>query len=304
MHSFPRATLVASVSLALLSACASPSTSFGGGVGAPQNAEAHQIARRVSQAPRQNQPLLYVMTDANFAFVADYPSGGSLHRVSVRTNLTGTNICSDANGHVFMTGYDGSISVKGYVFEFAHGGNSPISTLTSGDVPTACSVDPTTGNLAVTSAVDGNCHGSKVSIYVGATGTPMTYEVSDFTCLTGAAYDQQGNLFVGGRGSGSGMPYAIAELGRSSASFTDIALNEQIACARGNCDVPLQWNGSDLLITKPTADHKSPTVYKVEISGSVGTVVRSTTFHGKFRQLFGYGGVGRGGQDHSYVPRE
>lgn len=55
-----------------------------------------------------------------------------------RLNQTsGTGICSDANGHVFITGYVKGTSLKGYVFEFAHGGSSPISTLNVSGTSTA-----------------------------------------------------------------------------------------------------------------------------------------------------------------------
>jgi len=230
------------------------------------------------------------MTDANFAYVADYPSGQSLHKVSVGTNLTGTGICSDASGHVFMTGYNEGTSVKGYVFEFAHGGASPIATLAMSGSPTGCSIDPTTGNLAVTSTSNGNCDGSKVEIYPSATGTPTTYDVAGFACLTGAAYDGQGNLFVGGSVGGSNPPpYAIAELPSGSSDFTSISLNERITCTGFECGTPIQWVGDYLAITKPTADHASPMVYHVRISGSVGTVVGTTTFHGHFNRFSGTG---------------
>lgn len=248
-----------------------------------------RMARSSSRQVPQRQALLYLMTDANFAYVADYPNGASLHRVSVGTNLTGTGICSDKSGHVFMTGYNRGTSVKGYVFEFAHGGASPIATLNTSEAPSGCSVDPITGNLAVTGTYDGNCEGGTVEIYAGSTGTQTTYDVSGFVCLTGAAYDDQGNLFVGGGTGLSGLPYAIAELPHGSSEFTSIALNEQITCARGNCDVPLQWDGSHLVITKPTADHKSPIVYRVQVSGSVGTVVGTTTFQGNFGSVSGTG---------------
>ena len=51
--------------------------------------------------------------------------------------------CTDANGNVFISNDDN-------VFEYAHGGTEPIATLDlPGSNAIGCSVDPTTGNLAV-----------------------------------------------------------------------------------------------------------------------------------------------------------
>ncbi len=194
-----------------------------------------------------------------------------------------------------MTGYIGGTSAKGYVFEFAHGGAAPIATLNASGSPTACSTDPTTGDLAVTSTSNGNCQGSTVEIYPGATGTPTTYDVAGFACLTGAAYDDQGNLFVGGSAGGSRPPlYAIAELPQGSSSFTTIPLSGQITCATFECGSRVQWDGKYLVITKPTANHVSPTVYRVQVSGSVGAIVGTTTFHGHFNGFSGTGSLVQG----------
>lgn len=268
--------------LVFLSGCATTSIP----VSVSQHARAQNQAMGLPpRNPSGKQALLYVMTDTNFAYVADYPSGASLHKVETEPDVEGTGICSDANGHVFITGYVKGTSFTGYAFEFAHGGASPISTLSFAGTPTSCSVDTTTGNLAITSTARGNCDSSTVDIFPRATRTPTTYDVPGFACLTGAAYDAQGDLFVGGSGGG----YAIAELPRGSTDFAGISLNQQIKCAQNECHATLQWDGDDLAVIKPTVAHASPIVYRVQISGSLGTIVGTTTFHGNFN---GYSGGG------------
>ncbi len=59
--------------------------------------------------------------------------------------------------------------------------------------------------------------------------------------------------------------------------------------ASGLDGTPIQWVGDYLAITRPTADHVSPTVYRVQVSGSVGTVIGTTTFHGHFDGVSGAG---------------
>ena len=82
--------------------------------------------------------------------------------------------------------------------EYKHGGKKRIQTLTmSRYVAVDCSVDPTTGNLAVTwnrSASSENY----IAIYKDASGSPTLYGLNDdfvFYC----GYDNKGNLFVDGQ---------------------------------------------------------------------------------------------------------
>ena len=55
-------------------------------------------------------------------------------------------ICSDASGNVFIEGdYDQNAAI----YEYAHGGTTPIAVLNDGSYDARdCAVDPTTGNLA------------------------------------------------------------------------------------------------------------------------------------------------------------
>jgi hypothetical protein len=289
---FSRRALMSCAAAAALAGCVTTASPYGGAEAPPGAKVQARTASTASRPVPQRQALLYLMTDANFAYVADYPSGKSLHKVSFGGDANATGICSDASGHVFMTAEikEGNY-FTGYIYEFAHDGISPIATLEeSGYTPTGCSVDPTTGDLAVTNTFDGNCQGSVVAIYPDAEGTPTTYDVMGFQCLTGAAYDDQGDLFVGGSGGGSNPPpYEIAELRPGSSDFTSITLSKEITCATLECGAPVQWNESYLTITKPTADHVSPTVYRVQVSGSAGTVVGTTTFHDHFNRFSGTG---------------
>ena len=54
--------------------------------------------------------------------------------------------CVDEKGDVFILNFDGESIV-----EYAHGGTAPIATLNDpGEKPSGCSVNPATGDLAVT----------------------------------------------------------------------------------------------------------------------------------------------------------
>ncbi len=88
--------------------------------------------------------------------------------------------CADTAGDVFVT-----LDAKsGKIVEFAHGGRRPIKTLPDpSGVPFACSVDPTTGNLAVVNDPYRSHHTGVLLIYHGASGTPQrtASETSPFT---------------------------------------------------------------------------------------------------------------------------
>jgi hypothetical protein len=95
--------------------------------------------------------LLYIGSPATGdIYVYTYP-GGEL--VGMLTGLEDPlGLCSDTNGNVWITNVYGDYS---YLVAYAHGGTKPIATLEdSGFAPQACSVDPTTGNLAVANQLD------------------------------------------------------------------------------------------------------------------------------------------------------
>ncbi len=248
---------------------------------------------RVEEAALRTQvsskkKLLYIVTDANLAYVVKYPSGDLAQRLTFASSGTGSGACTASSGNVFITAWNNTPSTVGFIYEFVHGGTSPISALQeSGYTPTGCSVDPTNGNLAVSNNADGNCFpGGNVAIYPGAKGPPTTYTVSGFECYSTVAYDSSGDLFVGGKGYGSGSPFELAELPKGSSNFATLTLSKQITCP-GECNNHLQWDGSHLAITQPTANHKSPLVYKVDVSGSNAEVVGTVTFRGSWGKYSG-----------------
>lgn len=84
-------------------------------------------------------------------------------------------VCSDASGDVFVT-TETSLT-HGYVYEYSHGGTQSIATLSDPGSPYGCSVDPTTGNLAVANTTSSGYYGyyGYVAIFPDAEGTATTY---------------------------------------------------------------------------------------------------------------------------------
>jgi DNA-binding beta-propeller fold protein YncE len=204
------------------------------------------------------EALLYVVDIGGDIYVVSYPAG---KLVGTLTGIDGPQgICSDKNGNVFITAF-----WTENVLEYAHGGTQPIANLGDyGYYPNGCAVDPTTGNLAVANQASMGGSGGDVAIYTGAKGKPTDYAAGD---ALWCAYDDQGDLFVDDGGDG------IAELSYGSQTFANIALD---VAGEG-----LQWDGKYLALVSPA----SKVVYRVAISGSVGTVVGTVDFKGLIATL-------------------
>jgi len=114
--------------------------------------------------------LLYVGSNAlDEVYVYKYPGGQSVGTLTGFDNPLG--LCSDTQGNVWVT--NAPSNGKTYLLEYAHGGTKPIAKLDdSGFLPLACSIDATTGNLAVGNSID------DVAIWKNARVKPRHYLTS------------------------------------------------------------------------------------------------------------------------------
>lgn len=225
----------------------------------------HSLSWMAPDARRRD--LLYVSDSfpygSNDVFVYSYPRG------KLKGKLTGFNEpsgqCVDKAGNVFITNFGAS-----QILEYAHGGKSPINTLSDpGYYPLGCSIDPTTGNLAVTNRLSTSFTAGDVAIYPHASGTPKSYTDPNFYYYEFCGYDNQGNLYIDGTTKGSALEFATLPSG--GASFSTLTLNQGIGFPGG-----VQWDGTHLAI----GDQSAAVIYEFAISGSSGTKVGSTPLTG------------------------
>lgn len=173
--------------------------------------------------------------------------------------------CVDGAGDVYVTQFFGAA-----VTEYAHGGTSPIKTLSGPGYPIGCSIDPTTGNLAVSSWVSayGSSQCGGVWVYPDASGTPTLY--TDPNVCQGywpPGYDPSGNLFV----EVDGPPSYLDELFRGGSSFTELSL----VGATIHLPTGVMWDGTYLAGGDQEYKGGNTTaIYRFAISGSTATVVR------------------------------
>jgi hypothetical protein len=210
-----------------------------------------------------SEDLMYV-SDAGTAsvYVFSYPGGKS---VGTLNGLGGDpdEVCSDNVGNVFVTEYQTTIQ------EYAHGGTTPIATLKAPGEPEECSVDPTSGNLAVGIYTYETYNPTGVAIYTDGQGSPTLYTDSNFAEMIACSYDDNGNLFVAGRSVED--DFALAELPAGSSAFVDITLKRKVDGSVRD----IQWTGSKLAI----GDYINPKqylIYRVAISGTTAKIVGNT----------------------------
>lgn len=253
------AALTALVAAALCAGCSMPDNSTSPLTLGGSNALRRAGSWMASDAGKR--ALLYVSDYQNDAvFVFSFPDGELKGTLSAFAGPFGE--CTDRAGNVFITN-----AKPPEILEFAHGGTSPIATIKdSGQYPYACSVDPTTGNLAVTNEYARNSSPGSVAIYANARGTPRLYRDSNFYYMFFCGYDNAGNLFVDGQPAPSGG-FAFAELPRGHARFRNVSLNTGIGFPGG-----VQWDGKYIAV----GDQINSAIDRFTIVGKTGIEAGST----------------------------
>lgn len=258
-HSAVRVSLV-SVAAAVLAACT------GAPLSPPQPATFQDLTAQlaVRQAPageNARRDLLYVSNGPSVYFFS-YPQIDLKGKIA---KVYGGALCADRNGDVFV----GEFYAKSIV-EYAHGRTTPIAMLSTGyGAPDACSVDPRTGNLAAIN----NFREGIVSVFVHASGDPVTYANPKINSYDSCTYDDRGNLYLDGwRMDGR---VAFDELPYGSKTFTKIALDRNIHWAGG-----MAWNHDRLAVADLGRSGNNTVVHEFAIHGNLGTETGTTSLDG------------------------
>ncbi|HYL26556.1 MAG TPA: hypothetical protein VEW74_01910 [Candidatus Nitrosotalea sp.] len=230
----------------------------------------------------QREDLLYVSNSANGdVAVYTFPKRQFVTTLSA-LNTYGSGECTDAAGNIFITTFNqyGASTI----YEFAHGGTTPIATLADQGQALGCAVDPTTGNLAVTNVVDHSPsnpypYNSDLAIYTGAQGYPQMYYDSspEFPNFGFCGYDNQGNLYLSTTDASNPGTGALLHFTGGSNPLSAVSVNAPIYGA-----LSVQWDGTYMTIGSAAdkAGHGPISVYRLTISGSSATVVGTTVLIG------------------------
>ena len=263
--------------IAWVAGCAGTQTGLTPSGGAVQPASSHlrwlaasmparpDVRRSWMTPDAQKRDLLYVSDDTtDDVYVFSYPQGrlvGTLTGFSAPGGL-----CVDTHGDIFVPNVFTSV-----IQEFAHGGTSPIATLSEADgsFPGACDVNRRNGDLAVSNGGDAFAHvRGGIAIYRDAAGTPASHRVMYHPYACG--YDSRGNLFVDGEDEYF-QNFQFDELPASGKRYREIALNQPIGLPGG-----VAWHGNSVAV----GDVYNAVIYQFSLSGSTGTLVGTTPLSG------------------------
>lgn len=213
-----------------------------GGVGTIPAAASPATERHSWMAPGvASGDLLYVADDNSGAvFVYTY-NPPAMKFAGVLTGAGPGPMCVDKQQNVWI------VADNGFTYaatEYAHGGTAPIAVLMDpAGPPTGCAVDPTTGNLALSSTPAIYNQTAAIAIFHHERGKALVYDdpavPGFYTCCT---YDHQGNLYGYGSGDGDGGT-VIVELPKGSNAFASIDITPGIESPDG-----IQWIGKYLTI--------------------------------------------------------
>jgi hypothetical protein len=169
-------------------------------------------------------------------------------------------LCSNKGGDVFITS-------QYAIYEYPHGRATAVATLTDPlGSPNGCSVDPTTGNLAVI---------SDYGVAIFRPGRhhhwhlPRMFYMSPTVAFGG--YDGSGNLFVDGEDLTGSNTVFFLELPKGGVGFESVTLKPGIS-GPGN----IEWDGQYLAV----GDEYNLTIHRYAISGSEGEQVGQLSLNG------------------------
>ena len=243
----------------------------------------HRAKSWVNPMAKHTQYLLYVADtggSGNYD-IYNYKSQaghqfGALHPGSFGFTMP-TGSCEDTAGNVYIVD-----AGTGLLWQFPHGSTSGTSVaITSAMMPLGCSVDPSTGNIAVS-----NFGNSTMNIFQGGFSGTQVLSTALEPYMWSPGYDPSGNLFVESE-QGAFTSIELEELPAGSNNWRVISLPNQ-ACGNPFCfPDSVQWDGTYLEAGDQnfgSTNNTTPTdimgAFRISVSGSSGTEISSATYEG------------------------
>lgn len=261
-------------STAMLASCGGAESALGPAIPAQQDGmrAARAEGQRSWMAPQaKSQDLLYISDSSTYdVYVYSYPKGKLVGTLTGQNNPAG--LCVDKNGDVFVTQLYGG----GHIVEYAHGGTTPLETLSDpGYEPGGCSVDPKSGNLAVSNIVTDDFDVGNLLIFKDAKGTAEAYAAPGqngsgavWGSVNTCGYDDKGNVFFAGHGYPDSNVFG--ELPKGAPSTENITLEANFGSGIGN----VQWDGKYI-----TFAAISGSIFRIKMKGTVGKKAGETTLN-------------------------
>ena len=183
-------------------------------------------------------------------------------------------VCTDKKGDVWIVD-----NTAQELVEYKHGGTTQIASLSDpGYYPIICSVDPTTGNIAVANkeTIGSTPQQGNIAIYAHAKGTPALYKDSELFQVWFCGYDDKGNLYLDGT-KGYSADFGFAELPKGEKKVTNIALKGGTIYFPGK----ILWDGKHVAVGDQSYQNKYPYTSGIyQTTGSGGKIVGTTPLTG------------------------
>ena len=197
--------------------------------------------------------------------------------------------CPDAvTGNIY---FPANISGPIVLLQFPYGATSASARLLPPDGydVTACSADPSSGNLAVTINKNGGGTGGYIAIYSPGSSQPQTYSDPDLLGYGFCTYDNEGDLFF--LSAIKPDEQVLAELLGTSGSFEVFSLNLNALVTS------LQWDGRYVTAESRGRRHGTPSeIYRLAVVGSTATIVSTTKLKGAFGGIWIQGSTALSGR--------
>jgi hypothetical protein len=226
---------------------------------------------------KSTKRLLYLSDSGADVFVYDYDN---FEQVGTLTGLdAATGECVDAKGDVWIMEQADGDEGGGNAVEYAHGGTSVLSEVTTDQPPGGCSVSPS-GDLEITDggilSASGIVGPSEVQVWKNASGTPTDYgEIPNCYYLSSGGYDSKGNLYVTGTAENQDST-GICELPAGGTALVPVKAGKAITDPVG-----IMWDGKFMAVTDvyySSGDNYATTIFQTEEwrNGKALRVVGST----------------------------
>lgn len=267
----------------LLSGCAALTAAPGVNAGLEKRTSTRLT--RLNGAISQSD-LLYATGAHGNIYVFSFPKLKLLS--TLPGNVVGqAGLCVDAAGDIFVPTGGGSGST---IYEYAHGGTTPIAALPDPGIPYGCSVDAKTGDLAVANVSDPsnpyNKNYGDVAVYSNAQGDPEMYYNSKFAGFGFCGYDNGGTLYVTGFSPGSQGEAQLLAL-TPGGPLEQLMLDRKLIW-NNILQVPsVQWDGRRMTVSTVSDASGPVSVYRLKITGLSAHVVSTVSLSSPRNLHFG-----------------
>lgn len=210
----------------------------------------------ISPDAKTIKKLLYVSDGSGTVYVFNYKTKDLVGKLTGENGFS-QGQCVDKAGNVWFIDFGNIDGILGSAIEYAHGGSAPLKTLKTQGYSIGCSIDPTSGDLAVANTSNAASGPPNVVVFKNASGAPKTYYNYYCGIPLPPGYDRQGNLYVEGA-VGDSTPNAVCEIPHGGRALKPVAFNASIPIPEG-----VMWDGRYITLATEIGTPLKTAIYQM-----------------------------------------